>query len=36
MSKEFAFQQAGRNRGAIYFDQGALAALAQIVNRVGD
>src|SRR5262249_42684892 len=36
VAEELAFEQAGRNRRAVHLDQSALAAITEIVDRMGD
>src|SRR5262249_39819078 len=36
VAKQFAFEQAGGDRGAIYLDKGILPARAKIVDAAGD
>src|SRR5688500_4554386 len=36
MAEEFALEEAGRNGGAVQFDESAVAAVAQVVERAGD
>src|SRR4029434_1638495 len=36
VTEELAFEQAGRNRRAVHLDQRALAAITEIVDRMGD